>query len=77
MEARSVGTFVQLGDMAVNMTHVVEIDFDEECIHLYLTPRQEDVVVVLRGDERLAFLDWWERRAKITRAAQSRYLAGG
>ena len=77
MIARSVGTFVQVGENdAYNMSLIVQIAFQPEYVCFYYLPNGR-VPVVLKGDERLAFLDWWERRAKITRAAQSRYLAGG
>lgn len=69
MKARSVGTFVQIGDMAINMALVVRINFNPvgpEGIYLHYPSRRGNTPTVLRGDERVAFLEWWERQAVQT-----------
>jgi len=70
MKARSVGTFVQLGDTIINMALVVEGEIGENEVRLFFTPRidddEEEYPVMLRGEKRLAFLDWWERQAMRT-----------
>lgn len=63
--ARSVGTFVQVGDVAVNMALVVEINFGEDFIYLYYRPDKDEheIPVTLVGREKDAFLEWWEFQA--------------
>ena len=66
MRARSVGTYVQIGEAAINMARVAWINFNPlgaESIRLHFSRRRGDISVTLRDDERLAFLDWWERQA--------------
>lgn len=75
MKARSVGTFVQVGMTSYNMALIREVTFTAECVYLYYLPRESDETpITLRGDVRLAFLDWWERQAAITQDAQSPQL---
>ena len=76
MKAHSVGTFVQVSEsLAINMALVTEITFSLVCTYIYQESRQEsehdDTPIVLKGESRLAFLDWWERQAELTLIAQS------
>lgn len=68
MKARSVGTFVQIGGMIINMALIVKGSIDENEVRLYFTPRvdgtKEEYPMILMGDWRLAFLDWWEAQAE-------------
>ena len=81
MKAHSVGPFVQIGSMIINMALVVEGDINEDEIRLHFTPRvddtEEEYPVILRGERRLAFLDWWERQAELTQAPRPRYVTFG
>ena len=63
--ARSIGTFVQIGDVAVNMALVVEINFGEDHIYLYYRSDRDEteIPVTLVGKEKDAFLEWWEFQA--------------
>lgn len=67
MKARSVGTFVQIGDLAINMALVSDVNFSplgDESVCLYFSRKRAGIPpIVLRDDARLAFLDWWERQA--------------
>ena len=72
MKARSVGTFVQIGNLAINMALVIKIGFSvpgavPSSVWLYFIPGQHGKPVgkpvVLTGENCAAFLDWWEREA--------------
>ena len=75
MITRSVGTFVQIGECAVNMALVTDINFNplgDKGVCLYFSRKHAGMPpIILKGDARLAFLDWWERQAVITQDAQS------
>ena len=72
MKARSVGTFLEIGGLFFNMARVVEgsISDDEVCLHFLprLPPDDlgEEYPVLLKGERREAFLEWWERQAALT-----------
>ena len=70
MKARSVGTFLEIGGLFFNMARVVEGTITDNEVHLYFLPRIDDpgeeFPVILRGEMREAFLDWWENQAELT-----------
>jgi len=68
MKARSVGTVVQIGNLAINLALVEEIEILENMIGLHFRNKKnsDDLPVTLVGEEYTAFLDWWERQAMRT-----------
>jgi len=70
VKARSVGTFVQIGGMIINMARVVEGTITDDEVRLYSTPRDEglekEYPAILKGEKYEAFLEWWERQAVLT-----------
>jgi len=74
MKARSVGTFVQIGGMIINMARVVEGYIGDCEVTLYYLPRisaptddlEERHPVILKGERREAFLEWWECQAALS-----------
>lgn len=70
MKARSVGTFLEIDGLFFNMARVVEGSISEDEVCLHFLPRVDDLEdeypVTLRGENREAFLEWWENQAVLT-----------
>ena len=72
MKARSVGTFLEIDGLFFNMARVVEGSISDNKVYLHFLPRidvddpGEEYPVILSGERREAFLEWWERQAELT-----------
>jgi len=70
MKARSVGTFLEIDGLFFNMARVVEGSISDNAVYLYFLPRiddlEEEYPVILKGERRVAFLEWWENQAALS-----------